>query len=493
MTEKQIIEIGQRLSVGFDGPVIPQEFIDLVKKYKVGNVILFRRNVFSFSQLRALCADIRALIRAETGFEPFIMIDEECGRVSRLSHIACQTPCAMAIGATDDPGNAYGIGKLIGQELRAAGVNFNLAPVLDCLTNPAAPHGNRCFAAEPEKTAEFGVAYLRGLQEQGVLACAKHFPGQGDTAVDSHLGLPVVDKPAEAVWQTELVSFQAAVKAGIQGIMSAHVVFPAFEKEHVPGTVSRSVITGLIREQMGFTGIILSDGMEMNAVRDMFGIPDGTRRALAAGVDVALICHSAEDAAKTCEHLYAALENGAFDAAEAEARYRHIVDCKSRLLPPEGGEEMFGSPAQRAFAARVMRDSLRLTHAPGGRPLPAVDETTVFLGVNARAETPASDNEPLDAAKECAAAFGGTRIALDGNAPDGAKKAVVFLSKHPDLEKAVAAANRLAAAGLQVLAVSMNVPVCLRGLDDGIWQAEAWQYDVLGLGALIAAFRERSL
>lgn len=493
MNEQTQIMIGQRLSVGFDGPVIPQEYADLIRRYKVGNVILFRRNVVDFEQLRALCGDLRSLISGETGYEPFIMIDEECGRVSRLAHVACQTPCAMAIGATDAPENAYGIGRLIGQELRAAGVNFNLAPVLDCLTNPNAPHGNRCFAVEPEKTAAFGVAYLKGLQELGVLACAKHFPGQGDTNVDSHLGLPVVEKSAEEVWRTELVSFQAAVKAGIKGIMSAHVVFPAFEKEHIPGTVSRSVITGLIREQMGFDGIILSDGMEMNAVKDMFGIADGTRRALAAGVDVALICHSAADAAQTCEHLYASLENGSLDPREAEARFNHIAACKAQLLPPEGGVEMFGSPDQKAFAARVMRQALQVVHAPQGQPLPAVDENTLFLGVAARAETLASDDVPLDAARECAREFGGQRIALEEPIPQGAKKAVVFLNKHPDLDKAVAAANRLAAAGVQVIAVSMNVPVCLRGLSDSIWQVEAWQYDTLGLDALIAALKERAL
>ena len=334
MTEQQKIQIGQRLSVGFDGFTIPQEYADLIRTYKVGNVILFRRNVQSFAQLRALCDDLRRLIIAETGHEPFIMIDEECGRVSRLGHIATQTPSAMAIGATGNAEYAYQIGRLIGQELRASGPNFNLAPVLDCLTNPAAAHGNRCFGVEPQKVAEFGVAYLRGLQETGVFACAKHFPGHGDTAVDSHLGLPVVEKPAEAIWQTELVSFQAAVNAGIKGVMSSHVVYTAFEPERVPATVSRNILTGLVRGQMHFEGILVSDGMEMNAVKDMFGIAEGTRRALAAGVDVALICHSAEEAAKTCEHLYQAYENGNLDVAETSWHYQHIVDCKKQLQPP---------------------------------------------------------------------------------------------------------------------------------------------------------------
>ena len=489
MDEMTRLMIGQRLAVGFDGMTIPEEFRELVRRYKIGNVLLFRRNVESYEQLSALCADLRTLVRAETGLEPYIMIDEECGSVSRLAHIAAPTPCAMAIGATDDTQNAYQIGRLIGQELRSVGVNFNLAPVLDCLTNPASPIGSRCFSSVPEKTAAFGVAYMQGLQETGVLACAKHFPGHGDTTVDSHLGLPVVDKPAQEVWQTELVSFHAAVQAGIRGIMSAHVVFPAFEKEHIPGTVSRNVITGLIREQLGFQGIILSDGMEMNAVMDMFGIEEGTHRALAAGVDIALICHSAKQAQSSCEYLYKALEAGTLSRAEAQERFEHIVERKKELLPPEGGKEMFGNPGQRALAAEIMKKALRVLHAPGGQPLPRVDESTLFLGVPARAESLASDSVPLDAARECALAFGARHMGLDDPIPEGAKTAVVILHRHPDLERAVNAACRLAKSGKKVIAVSMNVPYYLNGLPDTIWQAAAWQYDTLSLSALIDMLR----
>ena len=489
MNEEMRIRIGQRLSVGFDGFTIPQEYVDLVKRYKVGNVILFRRNVQSYAQLKALCASLRELIERETGYEPYIMIDEECGRVSRLGHIATQTPCAMAIGATGDPENAYQIGRLIGQELRSVGVNFNLAPVLDCLTNPAAPHGNRCFGNKPEQIKRFGNAYLKGLQEMGVLACAKHFPGQGDSLVDSHLGLPVVDKPAEAVWNNELVSFQAAVDAGIKGIMSAHVVFPAFEPEHVPGTVSRKVITGLIREKMGFKGIILSDGMEMNAVMDMFGIEEGTRRALAAGIDIALICHSAQQAASACEYLYESLENGKLDNGEVEERFLHIVERKKELLPAEGDESWFGSPEQKAIAKRIMKEAVRVYSAPDGKPLPKVDENTVFLGVAARAESLASDDVPLNAAVECAKAFNARCIGLEDETPVGTKAAVVVLSKHPDQQKAVDAACRLIKQGVQVIAVNMNVPFYFEGIPASAWKVEAWQYDELCLEPLIALLK----
>ena len=476
MIDKKLL-IGQRLSVGFDGPVIPKDFIDLVREYKVGNVILFRRNVQSYEQLRSLCADIRTLILNETGLEPYIMLDEECGRVSRLEHIAAATPCALAIGATGDPENARKIGRLISEELRAAGINFNLAPVLDCLTHPEASDGNRCFATEPEKVAEFGCAYIEGLQEGGVLGCAKHFPGHGDTNVDSHLALPVVDKPYDVVWNRELVSFRAAIAAGVKGIMSAHVVFPAFEPERIPGTVSRNVITGLMREKLGFNGIILSDGMEMNAVMDMFGIEEGTRRALAAGIDIALICHSADQARAACNYLYEALENGTLDRAETEERYQHIAACKRSLPLKAGCEDQFGNAEQRAFAKAVMREAVRVWYAPQGQPLPKPGPDTVFLGVPARAATQASDDIPLNAAARLAEDFGGRYLGLDEAVPEGAKGAVVILDRHPELPKALEAVRRLAAAGIQVTAVSMNVPFILRDLPENVWQVEAWQYD----------------
>ena len=363
------------------------------------------------------------------------------------------------------------------------GVNFNLAPVLDCITNPAAGHGNRCFSCIPQEVAEYGKAYVRGVQEMGVLACGKHFPGHGDTETDSHLALPIVNKTEDEVRRAELVSFKAAIAAGIQGIMTAHVVFPALEPDRVPATVSRRLLTGLLREEMGFRGILLSDSMEMNAVKDLYGVEGGTLRTLAAGVDIALICHSVETAGRACELLYEAAADGRLPMDEIAAKFEHIVTCKKTLLPPEGGIELFGGPEQQALARQIMAASVRLLHAPEGKPLPRLNENTLFLGLPARAPSPASDEVPLNAPSCLAAELGGRYIAPDQPLPE-ADTAVVILTKHPDLEKAVAAANALAARGTRVVAVTMNVPLCLRGLTPDIWQAAAWQYDPLALEAV---------
>ena len=487
MNRDMRIKIGQRLVVGFDGLEVPPEYVELVKKYKVGNALLFRRNVKSYAQLKALCASLRELILRETGHEPFIMIDEECGSVSRLAGIAAETPCALAIGATGNPENAKKIGRLIGEELRAVGINLNLAPVMDCLTHPGTALGNRCFSSQPEKVAEYGVAYIQGLQETGVFACAKHFFGLGDSAVDSHLGLPILNKSAEEIEGCELVSFRAAIDAGIKGVMSAHLVCPAFEPERIPGTVSRRIMTGLLCDRLGFRGISLTDGMEMNAVMDLYGIEEGTRMALAAGVDMALICHSEEQATSASEHIYRAIENGQMDLDEIEAHYAHIVDMKKALPLRDGDEAEFGSAAQKVLAKDIMREAVQVVHAPLGQPLPTVDEAAVFLGVSSKAGSFASDEVPLDAAAICAEAFHGQRIGLEEALPDGTKTAVVFLNKHPDNEKALTAARRLTEQGIQTIAINMNVPLCAEGLPDAAWQIAAWQYDRLAVDAVMKA------
>ncbi len=477
--------LGQRLSVGFDGPVIPEEYARLIREYKVGNVILFRRNVASVGQLQQLCADLRELILRETGLEPFIMIDEECGSVSRLAHITAQTPCAMAIGATDDPENAYRIGRLIGTQLMTLGINFNLAPVLDCFTNPDnMVCGNRCFAADPEKTARFGRAYIRGLREAGVIACGKHFPGHGDTAVDSHLALPIVNKSLEEMRRNELVPFAAAISEGIEAIMSAHVVFPAVDPARVPSTVSKAVMTGLLREEMGFDGLIVSDGMEMNAVMALYGVEDGVLRTLNAGVDIALVCHSAAQVVSTISHIEAAYAEGAISEENLTRSFERIAGAKQKLPPLS---ETDGRPlvtgAQRAALQEIMTASVRLLHCPQGQPLPKVDAETAVFGTPARQNALVNDDLPLDAAAVFARATGARYLAEAPQTVPG--KAVVFLGRHPDAPKVIEAVGRLAETGAQVTAIALYTPRMLDTLPDTVWKICAWQYDELAVNALV--------
>ena len=276
---------------------------------------------------------LHCLIRMETGLPPMILLDEEGGTVSRLGELGSVSPSAMAQGATGDPENAFRVGRMIGQELRAVGVNFNCAPILDCNTNPKNPViGVRSFGGDPEKVADFGAAYARGLREAGVIACGKHFPGHGDTETDSHLGLPVVNKSLEEIERVELVSFRRAIEEKIDALMTAHVVFPALEPERIPSTVSRKVMTGLLREKMGFEGLIVTDCMEMDAIKRQFGSARGALMALQAGVDMTLICHTETFQREAAELIVEAMQDGRL----SDERSAGILPPHCRREAPQG-------------------------------------------------------------------------------------------------------------------------------------------------------------
>ena len=498
MTEELKSLLGQCLCVGFDGPVIPEEYEKLVKEYKIGNALLFKRNVKSYEQLRDLCQSLTRLILNETGHVPFIMSDEECGGVSRIGHIAAPTPCAMATGSTGDPKNAYMLGKITGEELRACGINMAVAPVLDCYSNPDnTVIGNRSYGSDPRTVTEFGLAYKHGLEEAGVFPCAKHFPGHGDTAVDSHLAVPVVEKSEEDFRRTELVSFKAAIDAGVEAIMTAHIVLPAMDPARVPSTVSKKIMTGLLREELGFQGLLLSDGMEMKAVMDLYGVEEACRRALDAGCDICLVCHSAGQAASVMEYLGKAVENGTLDRAVIEERAARVLCWKEKIKPPKGTKADFGNEAQRAVGREIMNDAVRTLHAPGNKPLPKLGKDTLILGLPARAASLANDEVIADAAAFFAEKTGGEYIPVrfeEGKPPElkvpetalaGKKNVLVFLSRREDaLPLIVGQAKALAEKGLPVIAVSLSTARLLDGLPDTVWKAAGWQYDQLAIEAL---------
>lgn len=210
MTQTEML--GQKLVFGFHGTSLSPEFKALIRKYKIGNVILFLRNVESADQLRRLCDEIRALILEETGYPPFIIIDQEGGMVSRMPKDAVNVPGAMALAATGNPENARLASEITIRQLKGLGANFNMAPVLDVNSNASNPViGVRSFGDNPEAVAAFGCASLAPYRGSGVLCCAKHFPGHGDTAVDSHLGLPRVDKTEQELEALELIPFRRAI------------------------------------------------------------------------------------------------------------------------------------------------------------------------------------------------------------------------------------------------------------------------------------------
>ena len=331
MTLKE--KIGQRLMTGFPGTEMSEEFRQVVREYKIGNVILFKENITDCAQLKQLCRDIQEFVRQETGHSAFIAVDQEGGIVTRLKEDGVNIPGAMALGATGDPENAYQMGKLIGRELRALGPNFNFAPSVDVNCNPRNPViGVRSYGDDPAVVGRFGVRAIEGFLDGGTMCCAKHFPGHGDTDLDSHLDLPIVDKSMEELEQMELIPFRAAIGAGVPAVMTSHILYPQIESENVPATMSRRIMTDLLREKMGFQGIIVSDGMEMAAIRETYGVSEGTLAAFKAGVDLVEITHNTVLAGETARMILEAAENGGLNLEEMDASVQRILDAKKKWI-----------------------------------------------------------------------------------------------------------------------------------------------------------------
>jgi beta-N-acetylhexosaminidase len=238
-------------------------------------------------------------------------------------------PPEMAIGATGDTTLAYEQGRLTAQEGRALGIHIAYAPVLDVNNNPDNPVINtRSYGEDPDLVARMGVAFIHGLQDHGMIATGKHFPGHGDTGINSHLALPIVTASRSRLDTVELVPFRAAVKGGVGAIMSFHGVMPALDSSNVPGTLSPKVLTGLLRGEMGFKGIIVSDAMDMRGVLDQFGAAEATKRGIAAGIDVLI---QPQDVSQTIDAVIAGVSEGRYTEARLDSSVRRVLETKRRL------------------------------------------------------------------------------------------------------------------------------------------------------------------
>jgi beta-N-acetylhexosaminidase len=322
---------GHLLVVGFDGTSVPAALARELHDATRAGVILFRRNLPDVETTRALTGAIAAL--GPDGAPPlFIAVDEEGGRVSRLPAPEPKLPPARVFGDAGDVALARDGGRAIGARLAELGFNWDFAPILDVDSNPQNPViGDRAYSSDPARVATLGLAFAAGLAEGGVLACGKHFPGHGDTDTDSHLALPRVAHPRARLDAVELAPFRAAAAAGLESLMTAHVVLSAIDGD-VPATLSPRVMTDLLRGELGYRGVLVSDDLEMRAVADRWGVAEAAVLAIRAGCDVVLVCKSAER------------------AAAAHAALTREIDS---------------SPAFRTLAAHAARRPLRLpTHAP---------------------------------------------------------------------------------------------------------------------------------
>jgi beta-N-acetylhexosaminidase len=290
-------DVGKLLWVGFEGTSVPSDLRRRIAAGEVGGVVLFARNVprddDGRADLRGLAALTRDLRAAAEGERLFIAVDQEGGRVQRVREPLTRWPPMLVFDQVPDgPAEALAeaVGHALGREIAALGFDVDFAPVLDVHTNPSNPViGDRAFATDPERVATRALAFARGLGRAGILPCGKHFPGHGDTSADSHLELPRLDHDLDRLRAVELVPFARAAAAGLPLLMTAHVVFPALDPG-VPATLSRRVLHGLLREELGYRGAIVSDDLDMNAITDHINIEDAAVAAIEAGCNILLLC-----------------------------------------------------------------------------------------------------------------------------------------------------------------------------------------------------------
>jgi beta-N-acetylhexosaminidase len=350
-------DVGELLWIGFEGTEVTDELAARLGRGEAGAVVLFKRNLRERApgetELAAVAELNGALHAAAPGL--LVCVDQEGGTVQRVRAPATVWPPMLSFERHDDVA-AEDVGHALGVELAALGFDVDFAPVLDVHTNDANPViGERAFARDPETAVRRALGFARGLARAGVLGCGKHFPGHGDTTTDSHLALPRIDHAMDRLEQVELLPFRCAAEAGLPMIMTAHVVFAAIDAT-VPATLSRAAITGVLRERLGFRGVIVSDDLDMKAIADHVGVGDAAVGAVAAGCDVLLLCRDRGHQDQAREALLRAGE-GPLRArvAEAAARVRAMKAeyARTRAAIPAPGLDVIGAAAHRGLADRL--------------------------------------------------------------------------------------------------------------------------------------------
>lgn len=372
-------KIGQMVMCGFDGKKPTEGILKLIREYKLGGVIYFRRNIGSPAQVAALSEELRAAAREVSAEEVplWIGIDQEGGMVARIDRDIALMPGNMALGAARSLDYARQTAHVSGQELRRMGINFNFAPCMDVNNNPANPVvGVRSYGEDPELVSWLGASAIEGYQTAGISACAKHFPGHGDTEADSHHELPAVLHGMERLERVELKPFRCAVATGVDAIMTAHVRFPAYEPSGAPATLSERIIGGLLRRDMGYKGVIMTDCLEMKAISDTVGVGRGAVLAVKAGVDLVLVSHRLDRQLEALEALYEAVLSGELTEERIDESVGRIADLKRRReavwadTPTEQASVAIGCGTHREVARQVCEHSVTLVkREPGALPL----------------------------------------------------------------------------------------------------------------------------
>jgi beta-N-acetylhexosaminidase len=432
--------VGERLMIGLAGPGLTEDDVRLFKDTRAAGLILYRRNFESPQQLLALLGDLEAAL----GRRLLVATDQEGGRVIMLGQGTTIFPDNLAVGTSGEAAFAYRQGLFEGRELRRLGVDLNLGPCLDVLTERYSPNiGIRSYGKDPAVVARYGTARIKGMRTAGVFTCPKHFPGKGHSPLDAHLKLPTIDSHWDEMHATHLVPFMAAIAAGTECVMTSHPLYPNLDPSGVPATFSRLIVEEYLRGQLGYRGVIVSDDLEMGAIGEFCPIGEATVRAAAAGHDLLLVCHkeAAQRAAATAlvdAYRSRALPRASLEeAAERVRRLREAHSTRTEGGPPR--PEPDGGPLAMAMATRAV------TVVSPGRPdvKRALNGRVVVVFPRFSDLAPRITIEPALAAER---AWVGDAFAPAGVAPE-----TVLVGIEPTPEEIAAAAEQVAGADAAVL------------------------------------------
>jgi len=362
-------KIGQLLMFGWQGETAEENLKAsahakiIVDEFKAGGIIILGRNVQTPEQV----AETLNELQGRSKLPLLVAADQEGGLVTRLKDPFTVFPGNMALGATRSAEYCRRAARAIGTELLAVGVNFNFAPCVDVNVNPENPIiGVRSYGEDPDLVARLGVAAIEGFQSAGVLACAKHFPGHGDTSTDTHLAMPVIRYGKERLEAVELKPFRAAMKANVASIMTSHIAFAALDG-HLPATLSKNIIQGLLRDEMGFDGLVVTDCMEMKAIADNYGTAEAAVMAINAGVDIVLACHTLEVQAQMRDALLKAVEDGVIAEQRIDESVRRILAAKRqyelesrRFVDPKSLRLAIGTLEHRNLELEIAQKAVTL-------------------------------------------------------------------------------------------------------------------------------------
>ncbi|WP_346913078.1 beta-N-acetylhexosaminidase [Clostridium sp.] len=323
-------KVGQMFIVGFDGYEVDDNIINLIKNKKVGGIILFSRNINTVNQTKKSIEKLNEL-NSENKFKLFMSVDEEGGIVSRIPKEMGQFESAWDVGVTGDLNYAFEHGKAIGKTIKSLGVNLDFAPVLDVNSNPNNPViGVRAFSDDPEIVKKMGTEVYKGLRSTGILGVGKHFPGHGDTDVDSHVGVPVINKSLEELKNLELIPFKYAIDNGVDMIMVSHLYLPQLDKEYV-ASISKNIVTKILREELGFNGVIVTDDMIMEGVKGKYPTSESAVKAIEAGDDLIIVSAGIHDQNSAIDGVMEAVRNGIISEKRINESVYRILKLKGNM------------------------------------------------------------------------------------------------------------------------------------------------------------------